>query len=142
TVSTLSIVAEIRTPRSPRMAKVLGIRVGFETQSYSRPHRRGQEPRQGPREAHGAAPSLTPEQQKEAIRRRAQGATLEELAHSYKRQPRDDFTARNWPVRKFLINRHMLPIAAVPVAKTIGFPRARNDLFPPSSRGCGHRRAV
>jgi DNA invertase Pin-like site-specific DNA recombinase len=31
----------------------------------------------------GRPPSLTPAQQKEAIRRRAQGATLEELAHSY-----------------------------------------------------------
>ena len=31
----------------------------------------------------GRPPSLTPEQQREAIRRRAQGATLEELARSY-----------------------------------------------------------
>jgi DNA invertase Pin-like site-specific DNA recombinase len=31
----------------------------------------------------GRPPSLTPEQQKEAIRRRAQGATLDELARSY-----------------------------------------------------------
>ena len=31
----------------------------------------------------GRPPSLTPAQQKEAIRRRAQGATLEELAHIY-----------------------------------------------------------
>jgi DNA invertase Pin-like site-specific DNA recombinase len=31
----------------------------------------------------GRPPSLTPAQKKEAIRRRAQGATLEELAHSY-----------------------------------------------------------
>src|SRR6516165_7878383 len=31
----------------------------------------------------GRPPSLTPEQQKEAIRRRAEGATLQELAHSY-----------------------------------------------------------
>ena len=30
----------------------------------------------------GRPPSLTPEQQKEAIRRRAQGATLDELARS------------------------------------------------------------
>jgi DNA invertase Pin-like site-specific DNA recombinase len=45
------------------------------------------EPRQGPREAHGPPPSLnTPAQQpnrKEALRRRAQGATLEELARRY-----------------------------------------------------------
>jgi DNA invertase Pin-like site-specific DNA recombinase len=34
--------------------------------------------RQGPRKGHGP-----PAQKKEAIRRRAQGATLEELAHSY-----------------------------------------------------------
>jgi DNA invertase Pin-like site-specific DNA recombinase len=33
----------------------------------------------------GRPPSLTPEQQKEAIRRRAQGATLQELADSYDR---------------------------------------------------------
>ena len=31
----------------------------------------------------GRPPSLTPEQQKEAASRRAQGATLQELAHSY-----------------------------------------------------------
>ena len=31
----------------------------------------------------GRPPSLTPEQRKEAARRRAQGATLQELAHSY-----------------------------------------------------------
>ena len=31
----------------------------------------------------GRPPSLTPEQQKEAVRRRAQGATLDELARSY-----------------------------------------------------------
>jgi DNA invertase Pin-like site-specific DNA recombinase len=31
----------------------------------------------------GRPPSLTPEQKKEAIRRRAQGATLDELARSY-----------------------------------------------------------
>jgi len=31
----------------------------------------------------GRPPSLTPEQQEEAIRRRAEGATLQELAHSY-----------------------------------------------------------
>ena len=33
--------------------------------------------------AMGRPPSLTPSQKKEAIRRRSQGATLEELAHSY-----------------------------------------------------------
>ena len=31
----------------------------------------------------GGPPTLTPEQQKEATRRRTQGATLQELAHSY-----------------------------------------------------------
>jgi DNA invertase Pin-like site-specific DNA recombinase len=31
----------------------------------------------------GRPPALTPEQQKEATRRRARGATLQELAHSY-----------------------------------------------------------
>jgi DNA invertase Pin-like site-specific DNA recombinase len=33
----------------------------------------------------GRPPSLTPAQKKEAIRRRSQGATLQELAHSYDR---------------------------------------------------------
>jgi hypothetical protein len=51
----------------------------------SHPHRRGQEPRRGPREAHGPPSFPHPEQQKEAIRRRAQGATLQELADSYDR---------------------------------------------------------
>jgi hypothetical protein len=40
-------------------------------------------PRQGSRKAHGAAPFPDPAQQKEAARRRTQGATLQELAHSY-----------------------------------------------------------
>jgi hypothetical protein len=31
----------------------------------------------------GRPPSLTPEQRKEAAKRRARGATLQELAHSY-----------------------------------------------------------
>jgi len=39
--------------------------------------------RQSPREAHGPPPFLTPAQQKEATRRRAQGATLQEMADSY-----------------------------------------------------------
>jgi DNA invertase Pin-like site-specific DNA recombinase len=39
--------------------------------------------RQGPRKGHGPSPFLTPSQKKEAARRRAQGATLQELAHSY-----------------------------------------------------------
>ena len=33
----------------------------------------------------GRPPSLSPEQQKEAIRRRAEGATLQELADTYDR---------------------------------------------------------
>ena len=37
--------------------------------------------------AMGRPPSLTPAQQKEAIRRREQGATLEELARSYNVSP-------------------------------------------------------
>ena len=35
----------------------------------------------------GRPPSLTPEQKKEAIRRRARGATLDELARSYNVSP-------------------------------------------------------
>jgi DNA invertase Pin-like site-specific DNA recombinase len=50
---------------------------------YPHPDSRGQKPRQGPRAADGPTPALTPEQQKEATRRRAQGATLDELARSY-----------------------------------------------------------
>jgi len=47
-----------------------------------------------PRKANGAATFLTPAQQKEATRRRAQGAKLQELADSYDRSnihhaPRD-----------------------------------------------------
>jgi DNA invertase Pin-like site-specific DNA recombinase len=48
-----------------------------------RPNSRGQEPRQGPRKGYGPPTSLTPAQQKEAIRRRGQGVTLKELARSY-----------------------------------------------------------
>ena len=44
-----------------------------------------QEPRQGQGKHMGRPPSLTPAQQKEATRRRAQGATLKELADSYDR---------------------------------------------------------
>jgi hypothetical protein len=54
--------------------------------SYPHPHRQRQEPRQGPWAHMGRPPSLdTPEQQKEATRRRAQGAMLQELADSYDR---------------------------------------------------------
>jgi hypothetical protein len=35
------------------------------------------------RPVEGPTPALTPAQQKEAIRRRAEGATLDELARSY-----------------------------------------------------------
>jgi DNA invertase Pin-like site-specific DNA recombinase len=41
----------------------------------------------------GRPRSLTPEQQKEAIKRRAQGETLAELARSYNVSRSDDFTA-------------------------------------------------
>jgi DNA invertase Pin-like site-specific DNA recombinase len=51
------------------------------------PHGRGQEPSQGPWKAYGRPPFLTtPEQQKEATRRRAEGATLRDLADSYDRR--------------------------------------------------------
>jgi DNA invertase Pin-like site-specific DNA recombinase len=54
--------------------------------SNPHPHRRRQKPRQGPREAHGPTPfSKNPAQQKEATKRRARGATLQELADSYDR---------------------------------------------------------
>ena len=52
--------------------------------------------RQGPRKGRGPSPFPPPSQKKEAIRRRAQGATLDELARSYNvsratisRSPRD-----------------------------------------------------
>src|SRR5262249_52842689 len=51
--------------------------------SYPPPHRRRPEPRQGPRKSHGPSPFPHTGTEEEAIRRRAQGATLEELAHSY-----------------------------------------------------------
>ncbi len=51
---------------------------------YPHSYRRRPKPRQGPRKANGPTSLLpTPAQQKEAIRRRAQGTTLQELAHSY-----------------------------------------------------------
>jgi DNA invertase Pin-like site-specific DNA recombinase len=65
------------------MLAVLGGLADVERDLIRHPHRRRQEPRQGPRKADGAAPASTPEQQKEATRRRARGATLQELAHSY-----------------------------------------------------------
>jgi DNA invertase Pin-like site-specific DNA recombinase len=54
------------------------------TRSYPHSDSRRQEPRQGSRKAYGPTsfPEI-PEQQKQAIRRRAQGATLDELAPSY-----------------------------------------------------------
>jgi hypothetical protein len=50
----------------------------------------------------GRPPSLTPAQQKEAISRRAQGATLDELARSYNVSRANDFAfglggEREWP---------------------------------------------
>ena len=45
------------------------------------PPKAGAAPR--PKERQWAAPLLTPEQKKEAIRRRGQGETLAELARSY-----------------------------------------------------------
>ena len=43
----------------------------------------------------GRPPSLTPAQQKEAIRRRTQGATLDELARSYKCEQSHDFPSHS-----------------------------------------------
>ena len=66
------------------MLAVLGGLADVERDLNSHPHRRRQEPRQGPREADGPTPGTsTPPQQKEATRRRAEGATLDELARSY-----------------------------------------------------------
>jgi hypothetical protein len=48
------------------------------------PHRRRPEPRQGPRKAYGPPPFPHPgTTEKEAVSRRGQGATLDELARSY-----------------------------------------------------------
>jgi hypothetical protein len=49
----------------------------------STPGQPGVETAPRPREGHGPTPFLTSVQQKEASRRRAQGATLQELAKSY-----------------------------------------------------------
>ena len=74
--------ADTGTSPGRLMLAVLGGLADVERDPYPHPHSRRQEPRQGPRDAHG--PSPFPEaQQKEAIRRRAQGATLDELARSY-----------------------------------------------------------
>jgi DNA invertase Pin-like site-specific DNA recombinase len=56
---------------------------GRGARSYPHPHGRGPQPGTGARAAHGPAPKLTSAQQAEARRRRAQGATLAELARSY-----------------------------------------------------------
>jgi hypothetical protein len=65
------------------MLAVHGGLADVERDLIRHPHRRGQEPRQGPRAADGPTPGLTPAQQTEATRRRAEGATLDELASSY-----------------------------------------------------------
>jgi len=56
---------------------------GVDSEADPHSHRRRQKPRQGPRKANGPTPFPEPAQQKEATRRRAQGATLQELAHGY-----------------------------------------------------------
>ena len=63
--------------------------------SRTHPHRRRPEPRQGPRNAHRPTPFPDTGTAEEAIRPRAQGATLEELARSYNVKPRHHFTAHS-----------------------------------------------
>ena len=62
--------------------KMTAIRIGIETGAMT--PWLGQEPRQGARQAYGPHPfSLTLRQQAEASQRRAEGATLKDLARSY-----------------------------------------------------------
>jgi hypothetical protein len=56
---------------------------GRGARSYPHPHCRGPQPGPEARAAHGRPPKLTDAQQAEARRRRAEGATLAELARSY-----------------------------------------------------------
>jgi len=66
------------------MLAVLGGLADVERDLIRTPTALRHEPRQGSRKAHG------PAQQKEAIRPRAQGATLDELARSYNVQLGDN----------------------------------------------------
>src|SRR3954469_17280908 len=71
--------ADTGTSTGRLMLAVLDGLADVDARSDPHPDGRGQEPRQGPRKPHGPTP------QKEATRRRAQGATLQELADSYDR---------------------------------------------------------
>jgi len=76
--------ADTGTSTGRLMLAVLGGLADVERDLIPHPNGRGQKPRQGPRKAHRpSSPLPHSTQQKEASRRRAQGATLQELAKSY-----------------------------------------------------------
>ena len=78
--------ADTGTSTGRLMLAVLGGLADVERDLIRTRTARRQKPRQGPRKAYGPSPFPdTPAQQKEATRRRAAGATLQELADSYDR---------------------------------------------------------
>jgi DNA invertase Pin-like site-specific DNA recombinase len=78
--------ADTGTSTGRLMLAVLGGLADVERDLIRTRTARRQKPRQGPRKGHGPTPfPETPAQQREATRRRAQGATLQELADSYDR---------------------------------------------------------
>src|ERR1700730_12679291 len=94
-VSTMSTFRPRRTASTPAAPASRGTVVGLwghrgawrwslsARDLYPHPHRRGPQPGGEARAAHGGPPKLTVAQQAEARRRRAEGATLAELACSY-----------------------------------------------------------
>jgi DNA invertase Pin-like site-specific DNA recombinase len=74
--------ADTGTSTGRLMIAVLGGVADVE-RDLTHPHRRGPEPGAEARAAHGAETELTEAQQAEARKRRAEGATLAELARSY-----------------------------------------------------------
>ena len=74
--------ADTGTSTGRLMLAVLGGLADVERDLIRTRTAEGRSRAKGPRKAHGASPSLTPAQQKEAIRRRAR-STLDELARSY-----------------------------------------------------------
>jgi DNA invertase Pin-like site-specific DNA recombinase len=77
--------ADTGTSTGRLMLAVIGGLAGVERDLIRTHTARRQEPRQGPRKAYGPSPFPDTAQQKEATKRRAQGATLQELADSYDR---------------------------------------------------------
>jgi DNA invertase Pin-like site-specific DNA recombinase len=77
--------ADTTTPHGRLMLTVLGGFGRVRARPDPHPHSEGRNRAKLRGKHMGRPPSLTPTQQKEATRRRAQGATLQELADSYDR---------------------------------------------------------